>query len=269
MSKIIVDRVELKNFFSYGNSWTTVDFDAGVNLVLGLDKDKERSNGAGKTSFLEAIPFALFGQTGKGVPLPKIVNWRNGKNCEVRLHFQKDGIPYILHRGIKPGKLELTRDGILVPKLSDKRVFQQELETDLIGMDFKAAQALLFQNANNTISMFDTKKEDKRRFIERFFNLGIYSKAMEVANKKASGVDSRLSEIATEAVYGQRVIDDLNTKITSFVAPDLSVYTGNVVQLQVSYGTIIDNSPDIDENVSALHLESGELTVRRNELNKD
>lgn len=269
MSKIVCDTIELKNFFSYGNSWTTIDLTEGVNLVLGRDKDKERSNGAGKTSFLEAIPFALFGQTGKGVPLPKIVNWRNGKQCEVRFHFRKDGIPYIIHRGIKPGKLELTRDGIVVPKLSDKRIFQQELETDLIGMDFKAAQAILFQNANNTISMFNTKKEDKRRFIERFFNLGVYSKAMEVANKKSSNIEKRLTEITSETAYTQRTIDDLFNKISSFVAPNLDEYKGNVVTIQVQYGTFIDNNPDIEGKLRVLHQESSDLVGRRDELNRD
>ncbi len=48
MSKINVDRVEIKNFLSYGNQWTVFDFHEGINVVLGYDKDKDRSNGAGK-----------------------------------------------------------------------------------------------------------------------------------------------------------------------------------------------------------------------------
>jgi hypothetical protein len=48
MSKIQVDKIELKNFFSYGNAWQTIDLHEGVNIVLGHDVDKERSNGAGK-----------------------------------------------------------------------------------------------------------------------------------------------------------------------------------------------------------------------------
>lgn len=48
MGKINVDRVEIRNFLSYGNQWTVFDFQTGINVVLGHDKDKERSNGAGK-----------------------------------------------------------------------------------------------------------------------------------------------------------------------------------------------------------------------------
>jgi len=267
MGKINVDKVELKNFLSYGNQWTVFDFQTGINVVLGHDKDKERSNGAGKTSFLEAIPFALFGQINKGISLPKIVNWRNGKQCEVKLHFRKDGVSYMIHRGIKPGILTLFKDGVEVPKLSDKRLFQAELEDDLIGMDFKAAQALLFQNANNMVSMFNTPKADKRRFVEKFFNLEIYSKATEVTNKKLKGVDDKISEIRVDVSYKQKSIDDLTAKIESFVAPDLDVYQGKVVSIQTLYDTFTENNPDLEERLKNLNNLCTELTKKRDELN--
>lgn len=265
MSKIIVNQLELRNFFSYGNQWQTVDLREGINVVLGHDMDKERSNGAGKTSFLEAIPFALFGQTSKGVAQNKIINWRNGKQCEVRLHFVKDGVPYIIHRGIKPGTFELYREGVVVPKLSDKRVFQLELEQDLIGMDYKAAEALLFQNANNMVSIFNTPKADKRRFIEKFFNLEIFSKAMEHTNGKLGNVTKRLSEIDMELSFKRRRIGELESTINSFVAPDLTVYEGDVVSLQVLYGGFIDNHPDLEDNLKTIQEEKADLVVRTKE----
>jgi DNA repair exonuclease SbcCD ATPase subunit len=269
MSKIIVDRVEIKNFLSYGNQWAEFDFQTGINVVLGQNKDKDRSNGAGKTSFLEAIPFALFGKTNKDITLNEMINWKNGKKCEVRLHFQKAGVPYIIHRGIKPGNLTLFRDGTEVPKLSDKRLFQAELENDLIGMDFKAAQAILFQNANNMVSLFNTPKAEKRRFIEKFFNLEIYSKATEVTNKKLRGVEEKLTEIGLDVSYKQRTIDDLSSKISSFVPPEISVYEGNVVVLQAQYSTLLDMNPDIEGKINVIHQEQADLVGRRNETERD
>lgn len=268
MGKINVDRVEIRNFLSYGNQWTDFEFQRGINVVLGYDKDKERSNGAGKTSFLEAIPFALFGQINKGIALPKIVNWRNGKQCEVRLHFRKDGIPYIIHRGIKPGTLTLFKDGVEVPKLSDKRLFQAELENDLIGMDFKAAQALLFQNANNMVSLFNTPKADKRRFIEKFFNLEIYSKATEVTNKKLAGVEKRLSEIVMETSFDVSRIRDLSDKIASFVPPDLVVYEGNVTDIQTQIAKFDELNHDLPVKLTSLTSKNTDLLAQRGEIDK-
>lgn len=269
MSKIIVDKLEIKNFLSYGNQWTEFDFNSGINVILGQNKDKDRSNGSGKSSFLEAIPFALFGKTNKDITLNEMVNWKNGKKCEVKLHFQKDGVSYIIHRGIKPGMLTLIKDGVEVPKLSDKRLFQLELENDLIGMDFKAAQSLLFQNANNMVSLFNTPKAEKRRFIEKFFNLEIYSKATEVTNKKLKGVTDNLSEVSIEVSYKQRMIDDLSEKIESFVYPELGVYEGNVSTLKDQCDTFLDNSPDLEERLENEKEKVKIFVDKRDELDKE
>ena len=266
MSKIIVDKIELKNFFSYGNSWQSVDLREGVNIVLGHDKDKDRSNGAGKTSFLEAIPFALFGQTSKGVALPKIINWKNGKQCEVKLHFQKDGISYVLHRGIKPTILNLSKNGVDVPKLSDKRVFQMELENDLIGMDFKAAQALLFQNANNMVSIFNTPKAEKRRFIEKFFNLEVYSKMNEHTNSKLQNIIKRLSEIGLEIDFKKRRIDELQNISDNRDIPDIKSYEKSLKKSQKQLKTFLKDNPANEERAKEIELEIEEQYQKKSEL---
>lgn len=257
MSKIRGERIEFKNFFSYGNSWHTVDLHEGLNVVLGHDADKDRSNGSGKTSFLEAIPFALFGQTGKGVPLGKIVNWKNGKQCEVRFHFEKDGIKYEIQRGIKPGVIELIKDGVKVPKLSDKRMFQQELETDLIGMDFRAAQAIHFQNANNMISMFNTPKAEKRKFIEKFFNLEIYSKMNEHVNAKLRAIEQKRSELDSEKTFKERRITELQMEIDGCGAPDIASYEQAVVSAEKTLDMFRT------EHHNILSMDSDELTAKQ------
>lgn len=270
MSKICVSRVELKNFFSYGNSWHTVDLHEGLNVVLGYDKDKDRSNGSGKTSFLEAVPFALFGATGKGSSLNKIVNWANGKQCEVRLHFEKDGIQYELQRGIKPGIVELIKDGVKIPKLSDKRMFQQELETDLIGMDFRAAQAIHFQNANNMISMFNTPKADKRKFIEKFFNLEIYSAMNEHVNSKLRDLELKRSELDSEKTFKERRISELDMEISGCVMPDIASYEERVERSQSAIkGYKEDHADfliDVTDIQKELDKERKELEILEKEL---
>lgn len=269
MSKIIVEKIELKNFFSYGNSWQSVDLREGVNIVLGHDKDKDRSNGAGKTSFLEAIPYALFGQTSKGVALPKIINWKNGKQCEVKLHFKKDDISYVLHRGIKPGILNLSKNGVDVPKLSDKRVFQMELENDLIGMDFKAAQALLFQNANNMVSIFNTPKAEKRRFIEKFFNLEVYSKMNEHTNSKLQNIIKRLSEISMENDFKNRRIEELEDSIEGRIIPDIKSYEKTLKKSKKQLSIFLKDNVINDDRVKELEVELETYQAKRTELNAE
>jgi DNA repair exonuclease SbcCD ATPase subunit len=264
MSKIICERVELKNFLSYGNQWTTLDFKEGINAIIGHDEDKDRSNGAGKTSIIESIPFALFGQTSKEVSLNKIVNWKNGKNCEVKLHFQKDGIPYVIHRGIKPGILSLSKDGVDQPLLSDKRFFQKELEQDLIGMDFRFAQMMTFQNANNMISMFTAKKEEKRKFIEKFFNLEMYTKMNELVNKKLGALNEKLSSVERDIEYKEKRASELQVEIDNTTTIDLTNEKEKLTFLMNEWESI--DVDTINSNITSLKGDLEAITGSKLEI---
>ena len=99
---IELEKIKWKNFISYGNKWSEVDLLPGINIVLGKDVDSNRSNGSGKSSYLETISFALYGKILKEVKKVDIVNWKNGKNCEVVLYFKRGNDNYIVERGIKP-----------------------------------------------------------------------------------------------------------------------------------------------------------------------
>ncbi len=275
MSKIQVDWAEWRNFLSYGNKWQRMDYKEGINLIIGQDESKGRSNGAGKSAANSVIPFALFGQTEKGVPQDKIINWVNGKNCEVRLGFRKDGIAYELHRGLKPGILELKKDGVDVPKLSDKRIFQQELETDLIGMDFRASQIITFQNANNMVSLFKTKKEDKRRFIEKFFNLEVYSKLNDHVSTKLTSLAKKLADINHSIALKTQRIDDIDRELSSMVVPDIDSYKKRVdayaEQLEVELRVLgmLREVEDLQSELDAWIIGKDELDARLAQKQKE
>jgi DNA repair exonuclease SbcCD ATPase subunit len=268
-----------------GDLIDTVDGSESVNGISKLDLREDLydfqveevhqyyTNGilSHNSSFLEAIPFAIFGQTGKGVPLNKIINWKNGKAAETRLHFRKDGIKYELQRGIKPGILELIKDGSNVPKLSDKRIFQQEIETDLIGMDFRAAQAIHFQNANNMISMFNTPKADKRKFIEKFFNLEVYSQLNELANSKLRGIELKRSELDSERSFKQKRAVELEDEIRRCIAPNIEDYELSVVAAEAALNDFRSSNKEAllyNETTLSEQFESVRATVevKRKEL---
>ena len=70
------------------------------------DVEQYYSNGilSHNSSFLETIPFALFGKVHKDIKKDQIVNWKNRKGCEVHLTFTKGESEYRVYRGIKPDK---------------------------------------------------------------------------------------------------------------------------------------------------------------------
>jgi len=111
-----LDYIKFKNFLSFGNRLQEIPILNGVNIVLGHDKDKDKSNGAGKSSFLETIPFALYGQIHKDVKQEDIINWKNRKDCYVELGFSKGDKRYIVKRGMKPKVFDIYENDILLEK---------------------------------------------------------------------------------------------------------------------------------------------------------
>lgn len=213
MERIEIVKIEWKNFLSYGNQWSSYEFKIGVTLIKGHDNDKNRSNGSGKSSFLESLVFGLFGTTIKPIKKSGIVNWTNKKGCEVMVYFKRGVNEYKIHRGLKPNVFDFYINGVVQPKLAKVIDYQIMIEEDYLGMDFKTFKNLVHSNPNNSISLFDTPKGEKREFLEKLFDLGMFSEMNKLINDKLQKIQSGIIEDTNNIESNKRVINVLNSDI--------------------------------------------------------
>ena len=93
---ILFEKVRWKNFLSTGNQFTEIDFlKHSTNLIIG-------TNGAGKSTVLDALTFSLFGKAFRKINKPQLINSVNEKDCVVEVEFSINGTQWKIQRGIKP-----------------------------------------------------------------------------------------------------------------------------------------------------------------------
>ena len=129
---LIFKKLRYKNFLSSGDSFTEIDFLANSNnLIVG-------SNGAGKSTILDALTFVLFNKPFRKINKPQLVNSVNEKNCSVEIEFSSNNRDYLVRRGIKPNVFDIEVDGELLDKRGDDRDNQQTLEENILKVNYKS-----------------------------------------------------------------------------------------------------------------------------------
>jgi len=214
--KINCKEIAFKNFLSFGSMWQDVPLHNGLNFVTGWDASRNKSNGAGKSSFLESIIFALYGKTARNIKKEQIVNWKNKKNCEVVFRFDVGNTEYEVMRSIKPDKLEVYKNGSLLSQDAHVKDYQNMFEEDIFGMDLKMFTSLVHSNTNSSANILSMNKPEKRKLMERMFDLTIFSRMNLICNEKLLNIASKTRETELKVQSHLEQVDQAKQMIEKF-----------------------------------------------------
>lgn len=177
----------IKNFLSVGETPVTINFQTGVNVITGVNYDKEDSkNGVGKSTIADALYFALFGTTIRELPKDLIVNSFTKKKCEVVLDIDIENgnglSQYRITRTINPTKCYMTKNGEDVTRSTMAKT--NEYIQRLVMSNGKIFQNSVIMTINNTVPFMAQSKIDKRKFIESILSLEIFSEMLSKAREE-------------------------------------------------------------------------------------
>jgi len=177
----------IKNFLSVGETPVTINFQTGVNVITGVNYDKEDSkNGVGKSTIADALYFALFGTTIRELSKDLIVNSFTKKKCEVVLDIDIEngnGLSrYRITRTINPTKCYMTKNGEDVTRSTMAKT--NEYIQKLVMSNGKIFQNSVIMTINNTVPFMAQSKIDKRKFIESILSLEIFSEMLSKAREE-------------------------------------------------------------------------------------
>ena len=129
---IVFEKIRWKNFLSTGNVFSEVDLEANrTNLIVG-------TNGAGKSTILDALTFSLFAKPFRKISKSMLVNSINEKDCLVEIEFRIGKMEYKVVRGIKPNKFEIYQNGQLWNQESTVVEQQKNFEQNVLKMNYKS-----------------------------------------------------------------------------------------------------------------------------------
>jgi DNA repair exonuclease SbcCD ATPase subunit len=216
---IKIKNLTVRNFMSVGNQTQAIDFDRGqLTLVLGenLDlggDDSGARNGTGKTTIINGLSYAIYGQALTNIKRDNLINKINSKGMLCTVSFEKDGIAYHIERGRKPNLLKLSINGQeqelkdLDESQGDSRETQKAIE-EVFGMSHDMFKHLVALNTY-TEPFLSMKAGDQRAIIEQLLGITILSEKAEALKESIKiskdSIASENTRIETIKVSNERI----------------------------------------------------------------
>lgn len=169
-----------KNFLSTGNAFTEIKLDkAKSTLVVG-------ENGAGKSTMLDALSFALYGKAFRKINKSQLMNTINQKGLEVQVEFQIGKKQYMIVRGVKPNKFEIYENGKILNQDANARDYQEILEKSILKLNHKSFSQIVVLGSSTFVPFMQLSSMHRREVIEDLLDIQIFSTMNTLLKEKVS-----------------------------------------------------------------------------------
>ncbi len=265
-----------KNFLSTGNAFTTVNFsESKTTLVVG-------HNGAGKSTMLDALAFALFGKAHRNISKPQLLNSINNKNCVVEVEFNVSGSNYKIVRGIRPNIFEIWKDGTMINQSSHSKEYQKILEQNIIKLNHKSFHQIVVLGSSSFIPFMQLAAGARRDVIEDLLDINVFSKMNNILKEKNSLLKEDIKsteydlELAKEKIDLQskyiKEVESLSNDQIESKELEIKEVNDDIQSLQTSNATFSDeiekSSIGLQENLKKNHNKKQALLQYKAEFNQ-
>jgi len=278
---IIFKRLAYRNFLSTGDTFTEIPLNRSRStLVVG-------QNGAGKSTMLDALSFALFGKAHRNINKAQLVNSINGKGMVVEVEFDIGPANYKLVRGVKPNKFEIWKDGTLVNQDSHNKEYQKVLEQNILKLNHKSFHQIAEQGSSSFSPLMQLPAQHRREVIEDLLDINVFSKMNGILKERVSilkekdranrvELDLINEKISTQQKYVKK-LQELNKSQKIERLKEITQLEEGINTLMLTKGTVNEMSADpLKEQLNELSQKFRQLEkydhqfgVKQKELNKE
>lgn len=249
---ILFKKLRWQNLLSTGNQFTEILLNKSKStLIVG-------ENGAGKSTILDALSFALYGRPFRNINKPQLMNSITGKGLVVEVEFSVGRKDFMIRRGMKPGIFEVYQNGILINQNSDVREYQEMVEKTILKMNHKSFAQIVVLGSANYIPFMQLSAGDRRAVIEDLLDIQIFSvmntllKEKIAANKVAiRDAEYQIDLVEQKIEMTQRHIASLQTNNDDLIKTKNDL----VHELNDKISQAQSDAADLSTQVEALYLQ--------------
>jgi len=241
--------VSWKNFLSTGNDTIKIQLDKTPStLIVG-------SNGAGKSTMLDALSFGLFGKPHRDIKKDQLINSINKKGTIVEVEFNIGNSEFKILRGIKPNKFEIWQNGNMINQASNARDYQKFLEQNILKLNHKSFHQVVVLGSSSFIPFMQLPAWSRRSVIEDLLDINIFSKMNTLLKERNSKIKEELSEINHSLDLYKAKMDTQSKYVKDLQAINKDMITSkeeSITDYEKDVKTLVSESHILGKNLTAL-----------------
>ena len=262
---ILFENVRWKNFLSTGNQYSEMQLNThSTNLIIG-------TNGAGKSTVLDALTFSLFGKPFRKINKAQLINTANEKDCNVEVEFSIGTTEWKVVRGIKPNKFEIWRDGNCLDQFANVNDQQKWLEQNVVKMNYKSFTQIVILGSSAFIPFMQLTNNHRREVIEDLLDIKIFSSMNNVIKEKIRSIKEEIKvlslkkeSLSDKIQMQKKFIDEIEEQGKVRINDNY----GKIKTLNIEVDTHMEHNELTDANITELIKQQEEVTGATEKLRK-
>ena len=175
---IVFEKLRWRNFLSTGNQFTEINLNKkSTTLIIG-------TNGAGKSTCLDALTFALYGKSFRKINKAQLINTTNEKGCVVEIEFTLNATDWKVIRGIKPNIFKIFRNDEELDQSSSAIDQQKWLEQNVLKMNYKSFTQIVILGSSTFVPFMQLPLQSRRDVVEDLLDIRIFSSMNMIIKEK-------------------------------------------------------------------------------------